>query len=270
MKHVIVLVIEFLFILFILPFIIMKNHILGSAKYTFCLSLIIPSTLEDLIRCYNILIRSVCKSITYPDEIILVISGIYSQNVSKVVSFLKILNNCTNNLIIIYRKNKHNAASNRNLGYFKSHCSIISYFDIDDIMSIYRINIIRRIFNQNRNIDVVFHPSTRNYSMLDIKNISQLYSKYIKINQYNVITKRCRDTFFFDNRIYKCDVSNGFYITNGWPSLKRNIMKFILFNESLTSTEDLDFISRVVAKGYKVALFTKALGFYIKDNICNI
>lgn len=164
----------------------------------------------------------------------------------------------------------HNAASNRNIGFLNSHCSIISFFDVDDTMSIYRIYILHKIFNENKNIDVVFHPSTRNYSLLDSANISKLYSKYTITNEYDTITRRCRNTFSFDNRIYKCDVSNGFYITNGWPSLKRDIMKFIQFNKSLSSTEDLDFISRVVNRGYKVALFKKALGYYIKDNECKI
>lgn len=42
----------------------------------FCVSLIIPSTIQDFNRCYITLKQSVCNSIKYPDEIVIVISGI--------------------------------------------------------------------------------------------------------------------------------------------------------------------------------------------------
>lgn len=237
---------------------------------SFCISLIIPSTFEDINRCYNTLIKSVCKSLTYPNEIVIVISGIMSNNITKIKTIEKELRKCTNVLNIIYRRMKHNAASNRNIGYSYSHCPIISYFDVDDIMSVYRISVIYKLYKENSKIDVVFHSSTKQYYLMNSKNISNIYYKYAVTNQYNIITERCRKTYHFDNRIYQCDVSNGFYITNGWPTLKRYIMKFIKFNESLTSTEDLDFISRVVVKGYRVALFKMPLGFYIKDSNCKI
>lgn len=119
-------------------------------------------------------------------------------------------------------------------------------------------------------VDVLFHPSIRNYSQLNKVNISLVYPKYLVTNQYKQIFNKCKKSFHFDNRIYKCDVSNGFYITNGWPSIKRSIMNHIKFNESLYSTEDLDFISRIVKYGYKVSLFKSPLGFYVKDFNCKV
>lgn len=235
-----------------------------------CISLIIPSTLNDLIRCFKVLIKSVCSSIVYPYEIVLVVSGIGFNKNRNILSLANHLRNCTNRLIIVLRKHNNNAATNRNIGYKYSHCPIISFFDVDDVMSIYRIFIIYKIFNENNYIDVFFHPSTHNYSLLDFYNMSQIYNKYKVTNQFKEITKKCRETFTFDDRIYKCDVSNGFYITNGWPTIKRNIMDKIKFNESLSSTEDLDFISRIVDKGYKVALFKMPLGYYVKDNFCKM
>lgn len=180
----------------------------------------------------------------------------------------KILINCTNRLIIKYRENAFNAASNRNYGYLYAHCSILSFFDIDDIMSIYRIAVVNKIFKENKIIDILFHPFTKNYKILDKENTTYIYSKNLVVNQFNIIKEKCRKTFVFDGRIYKCEVSNGFYITNGWPSLKRIIMKRIKYNESLYSTEDLDFISRVVRNGYNVGIFRKPLGYYIKDSKC--
>lgn len=234
----------------------------------FCISLIIPSTFHDYTRCFTVLKRSICKSIIYPYEVIIVISGVNNKNLTNISIFTHELRKCTKELVIIYRRNEQNAAANRNIGYYKSRCSIISFFDVDDIMSIYRIYIIQKIFKENRKIDVVFHPFISNYNKLDYLNLSKLYSRYAVINQFKRITERCRKTFTFDKRIYKCDVANRFLITNGWPSIKRKIMTYIKFNESLQSTEDLDFISRVVYKGYNVAIFNKPLGFYIKDFNC--
>lgn len=239
-----------------------------SRNNHFCISLIIPSTLEDIIRCFSTLKRSICNSQKLPYEVILVVSGVLSKNNTYISLLSQELRKCTYKLNVIYRRRKYNAASNRNQGYYKSSCSIISFFDVDDIMSIYRIYVIYRTFDENRNVDVLFHPSTRNIYKLDSYNLSNLYTKYVDTNQFHKITERCRNTFTFDNRIYKCDVSNKFFITNGWPSLKRNIMNYIRFNESLQSTEDLDFISRIVEKGYNVALFKMPLGFYIKDFSC--
>lgn len=247
----------------------MFYEIIISSK-SFCISLIIPSTIEDFIKCSNILIKSVCNSIKYPHEIVMIISGVSDismfKNLTEVMNSLK---KCTNKLVLYRRKKKYNAASNRNMGYKLSHCSIISFFDIDDIMSIYRIHILNKIFKENRKIDIAFHSSTNDYNKLDKNNITHNYYKYAVLNKYDAISSKCRKTFIFDNRIYKCDVSNGFFITNGWPTLKRNIMNNIKFNESLYSTEDLDFISRIVKYGYKVALFKYPLGFYIKDNTCS-
>lgn len=241
-----------------------------SRKNDFCISLIIPSTFDDYTRCYTMLKRSLCNSMIYPYEVIIVISGVYNRDLTNVSLFIYELRKCTKELVILYRSNKKNAASNRNFGFYKSRCSIISFFDVDDIMSIYRIEIIHRIFRENRKVDVVFHPFITNYNKLDIYNLSQLYSKYVVINQFSRITERCRKTFSFDKRVYKCDASNNYFIANNCPTIKRNIMNYIKFNESLQSTEDLDFISRVVFQGYNVALFNKPLGFYIKDFDCQL
>lgn len=244
--------------------------IIANKHNLFCISLIIPSTYEDINRCYKTLIKSICGSLIYPNEIVIVVSGIMTYNISVISIMKRELDKCTNNLIIIKRHMKYNAASNRNVGYYYSHCPIISYFDVDDVMSIYRVYIINKIFNENKKVEVLFHPSTNKYNKLDKINMSKIYYKYAVTNQLNIITERCKKTFQFDSRIYKCDVSNGFFITNGWPTFKRYIMINIKFNESLTSTEDLDFISRVVVKGYKVALFKNPLGYYVKDNDCKI
>lgn len=237
-------------------------------KNNICVSLIIPSTIEDFLRCSESFKKSVCNSIKYSYEIVLVISGIRNRNLNNYSNTLRIIKKCTKQLIIIYRKKKYNAASNRNMGYYKSHCNIITFFDIDDIMSIYRIDIIYKVFDKNKNIDVLFHPSTRYYKEMDKINLSNLYSRYLIANKYNEIKQKCIKTFNFDNRIYRCDVSNGFFITNGWPTIKRKIMDKIKFNDTLTATEDLDFISRVVRCGYKVSIFKMPLGYYIKDNKC--
>lgn len=237
--------------------------------YPNCVSLIIPSTSTDFNRCLNILLNSVCKSIRYPEEVILIISGVKKELENKFKSRISPLNKCTKQLIVLLRTGNYNAASNRNYGYLHSHCSILSFFDIDDLMSKYRILFIHKMFSENKNIDVVFHPYTRNYSSMDKFDI-KLYEKNIITNQYKRITKKCRKTFQYNGRIFMCDVSNGFFITNGWPSIKRIIMRNIQYNETLYSTEDLDFISRIVVKGYKVSVFKKPLGFYIKDFNCNM
>lgn len=236
-----------------------------------CISLIIPATIEDYLRCKNTLINSVCSSLKYPQEIVLIISGIYNNSIINYVNInMSNLKKCTNQLIVSYRKRKYNAASNRNMGYRLSHCSIISFFDIDDIMSSNRIYVLHKIFEENKKIDIVFHSSTNHIHNLDNQNISKYYKMNVVLNQHNIITNHCKKTFTFDNKIHKCDVSNGYYITNGWPTLKRNIMNSIRFNESLYSTEDLDFISKIVRCGYKVALYKRPLGYYVKDSKCDI
>lgn len=253
-------------LVFYYNYIIIIHHIINNS----CISLIIPSTYKDINRCNKTLIRSICNLKEYPTEIVIVISGVVDRFYFDLSILRSELIKCTKILRILTRKKDYNAASNRNYGYSHSSCSIISFFDVDDVMSIYRINIINRIFMENKNIDIVFHPSTRNFSILNSYNMSEIYSQNVVVKKYKEITKKCRDTFSYKNMIHKCDVSNGFYITNGWPSIKRYIMNYIKFNESLYGTEDLDFISRVVVKGFKVALFKMPLGFYIKDFNCII
>lgn len=239
-------------------------------KYSNCISLIIPSTYKDYLRCRNTLISSICNSIFYPDEIVIVISNIENRSIDFLFNITASLKKCAKRIILKYRRKQFNAASNRNYGFKFSTCPIISFFDVDDIMSIYRMYVINKMFNDNKHIDVVLHPSTRNYRKLDVENKTHIYYKNIIVDQYNQIKEKCIKTYEFDGRIFKCDVSNGFFITNGWPSLKKKIMKLIKFNETLQSTEDLDFLSKVVRNGYNVGIFKKPLGYYIKDNQCKI
>lgn len=74
----------------------------------FCVSLIIPSTYQDLVRCSTTLKNSICNSMKYPDEIVLVVSGIGDSNLYNFSKIIEDIRKCTKKLIIYSRKGKKN------------------------------------------------------------------------------------------------------------------------------------------------------------------
>lgn len=58
-------------------------------------------------------------------------------------------------------------------------------------------------------------------------------------------------------------------IHNGWPSMRRYVMKSILYNEKYNIGQDSDFNAQVALNGFNISILNLYLGYYKKDNLCN-
>lgn len=170
----------FIYLIIIILINNMNYLILKYHNHKLCISLVIPSTNYSWSKCHKQIEYMICNSIAYPKEVIVLIS--YSSYNQKAVYNVY----CNYKITLLYRIDKSNSASNKNYGSKYSHCSYISYFDSDDIMSKYRIVTLLHILKHLYKYDIILHYS-RNYTIVEkneikLNNISRefyLSSSYI-------------------------------------------------------------------------------------------
>lgn len=248
---------------------ILENKELNKNQFS-CISLIVPSTENDFLKCYR---QFLYNNITFQiaSEVIFSISSVTNSTlVNMIISRIKI----RNRIIAGLRKEKHNAASNRNYGFKLSHCSIISFFDMDDIMSQQRLSLIYSIFDKDSTVEFILHkyesyPNNINTIIpLPLSNSYRynityyyIFTKYREINDSDLLRSQwcCKNIEEIKSE----------KIHNGWPSMRRYIMKKIKYNSRYDYGEDSDFNSRVIISRYNVAILNITLGYYKKDNACN-
>lgn len=254
-------------IFFILFLLIIKFKLFN--KTDICISLIIPSRESDFIRCYRNFFLYY-RNFIFVKEIIIVVSSV--SNISKLHY---IINNFKyrNKIIIAIRKAPHNAASNRNFGYKLSICEIISFFDIDDIMSENRLPVIYSIFKNDKSTEIILHKYTQSCKEL----ITNSNSDRLKIMNYNLSYGKIRDSYNkINNKVsykyafcckYIEEIKNE-KISNGWSSMRRYLFNKIQFNFSINIGEDSEFNMKAILLGFNLTLVNMSLGYYIRDNTC--
>lgn len=238
-------------------------------KYDTCISLIIPSTENDFLRCYRNTFSNF-RNFIFTKEIIIVVSSV--SNITRVRDIANKLN-FGNKLRLGIRKNKYNAASNRNYGYKLSNCDIISFFDIDDLMSENRLAIIYHIFKNDISAEIILHKYTQSCEDFKINTIANRYNT----NNYNISYDLIRNSYYKisktqpHNSIYCCkyikEIKNE-KISNGWSSMRRYLFNKLQFNSTYNCGEDSDFNTKAILSGYNLMILNMTLGYYIKDNTC--
>lgn len=236
---------------------------------SFCISLVIPSTIHSWIKCFKQIEYMICNSTEYPKEVILVISGSTYTKKEEYNTY------CNFIVTLYFRKYKRNSASNKNYGSQYSKCTYISYFDSDDIMSKDRIKTLHHILQNIYSYDIVLHMYSRNYtyvkqSEVDITNIS----KYFYLNSSYITYLYKRNMPIHKVELWGCChfLPIKYHISNGWITIKRSVFENERFNEdrSIQRAEDSEYNARVISKGYKVLVLTLIMGYYSKQNECII
>lgn len=230
-----------------------------------CMSLIIPSTEQDFLKCYKQFFYY-SDSFLYAKEIIIAISSV--KKAEKIKTIIKSIS-FSNKIILGLRSSNHNAASNRNYGFKLSKCKFISFFDIDDIMSINRLPILYNTLKNELTTEFVLHKFTS--TCIDLLHPS-LYNFKFNIS-YKHIYESYKKKYNNEkpNRRWCCkyiDEIKNHLVHNGWPTMRRYIMEKIKYNISYMSGQDSDFNSRVILNGYNTSILNISLGFYKKDNSC--
>lgn len=233
-----------------------------------CISLIIPSTEQYFLKCYKQFFHF-SDTLSQAKEIIIVISSVTNiTNINNIVRNISI----NKKIILGIRYSNHNAASNRNYGFMLSKCKFISYFDIDDIMSINRLPFLYDLLKNDLTTEFVLHKfSPTCNKLLDIINPS--YYMY----KYNLSYNYIYNSYYLN---YNKEESHHQWcckyikelkkdlISNGWATMRRYIMNKIKYNISYSAGEDSDFNSRVILNGYNTSILNISLGYYRKGNTC--
>lgn len=263
-------VIYILFIYLYILFIIISVIVIYENNYSRnCISLIVPSTETDFLKCYKQFFYNY-NAFSVAEEIVLSISSV--RNISflrKIIESIDI----KRKIILGLRKEDNNAASNRNYGFKLSKCNIISYFDMDDIMSNNRLSVLYNFFNYDRTTEFVIHKYTIRCNNLAKDEVIE-YDR-IKYNlEYDYIYNVYKDIYSREeskNRWcckYIKEIKKEL-IHNGWPTMRRYIFNKVHYNVSYKYGQDSDFNSNVILHGYNASILNISLGYYIKDNKCN-
>lgn len=261
----------YFFILFIM--IILSYDMMYFIFYfnndSICISLVIPSTNYTWNKCNKQIEYMICNSSEYPKEVIVVISD---SNYSRKEEYYTY---CNYKITLYYRKNKKNSASNKNYGSKYVKCSYISYFDSDDIMSHDRIKTLLHILKQFFKYDIILHMYSRNYTIVKENKIKyKNISSHFYLNSSYITTLYRRNMPKHRIELWGCChfLPIKYHISNGWITIKRSVFYREKFNEdvSIQRAEDSEYNARVISKGYKSLILSIILGYYSKQNECNI
>lgn len=258
----------YLYLLTIILYIILVYIRVIAKESKNCISLIVPSTERDFFKCHKQFFYY-SKSFTIAKEIVIAISSV--TNTTKIE---RIIDNISfrKKIILGIRKSNHNAASNRNYGFLLSKCNYISFFDIDDVMSINRLPLLYNLLVNDKTTEFILHKYSSTCNKMSYK-ITHSFYKY----KYNLSYKYIYESY---RKNYKREKSNTEWcckyikeikmesIHNGWPTMRRYIMKKIKYNLSYWYGQDVDFNSNVILSGYNTSILNISLGYYKKDNSC--
>lgn len=245
------------------------KSIIVTHHVDYCISLIIPSTEDDFLRCYKQFFY-LSKSFILAKEIVLVISSVTnSTKLQYIIQKLSI----RKKIILSTRMSKQNAASNRNYGFKLSTCSIVSFFDIDDLMSVNRLAILFNVLKYDKTTEFILHKYTSNCrKMKEIVNINNSVKyKYNLTYQYIYKLYRKKSNKEHSHQRWCCKYIDDIKhesIHNGWPTMRRYIFNKIKYNSSYNIGQDSDFNSNVILNGFNTTILNISLGFYKKDNLC--
>jgi glycosyltransferase involved in cell wall biosynthesis len=155
------------------------------------------------------LLKELEKQSEPPNEIIISASGLAECYFYK-YDFI-IIKNRTVPIYIVSKPQRHAQTPARNLGAEKSNCDVIIFFDVDDIPHPQKIEVTKKVFNSNEDIDAFVHTYTMG-NFLD--NFTEI-SNEVKIER---ITKT-------DPNNTNILADSGGHVHHGHLSVKKNTWK---------------------------------------------
>ena len=133
--------------LLVFPLFMASTH--TERVYSHTLSLVIPATFDDY-RCFvHQLLRSLARSYVFPDEVIMVLSGVprgYKDDVDSVFR-----DTLPDNVQVIFVREwrLHNQAVNKNVGASIASGDLVLFFDIDDVLHPWGIHTAKQAYQYN-------------------------------------------------------------------------------------------------------------------------
>lgn len=257
-------------IYFLLICIIYKVKIYNLDYKNNCISLIIPSTQSDFLRCYKQFFY-LSNSFLEAKEVIIVISSVTNKTMLKDILYSTKIRN---RIVLGLRESHHNAASNRNYGYELSTCEIISFFDVDDVMSENRLSIVYNILKMDKTVEFILHKYSSNCKEIQKRSNNIDVMKYKYNFTYDYIYRIYKKYYFSEDSHERwcckyIDEIKKEPIHNGWPTMRSYIFDRMKYNISYSFGQDSDFNSNVILMGFNVVILNVSLGYYKKDNLCN-
>jgi glycosyltransferase involved in cell wall biosynthesis len=210
-------------------------------------------------------LRSLADCTVFPDESILVISGIGSNE--------KFWNNFIAsydipNLRLITREQNFTQDSNRNVGASASNYAHISFFDCDDYLHPQRFEILKAVFKEQVQVDHVLHtfsdgpPSSEKLGTIITYSI--LYSP-ADLRQNFFLHARNDSSYWSWCCAFMPKDEYTTRVHNGWGTMKRDVFKKIpQVRGPLPAVEDSIHNSKIIREGYNVMVLKDSLGLYLQ------
>lgn len=174
----------------------------ASSSHKFShIAVVAPTTYSNFICYFDGFVKMLRLQTMKPREVIIVVSSVDSEQQYQTVELLQ---NMTSSeapcrIQLIPRKGRQNAAENRNIGVSFVTSPLVTLFDIDDAMHPKRLEIMEQIFNEHRDLEVLYHtfrPTGKREEMLRFDELNHpnltlqisfdgLYSEYSKFLKAN-------------------------------------------------------------------------------------
>lgn len=248
-------------------------------------SLVIP-TIYDEVKCLRPLLVSLTKCTVFPNETIIVVSGLLSNESDwrrhGLLHMVKEANTIVKTIKLVEWPGIHFQRDSRNYGANMTQYSHISFIDGDDVLHPQRFEMLGQAFRQNPHTHVFLHTSVHTpfTSIIDQRRYPVLphYSNFSILYTVDEI-KRGFDQAAGGNRNYWtwcCD----YVLISGSKAQKKykTQRKKFVHNSGATMarivwetlpqaggyrTEDAEHISRIVSFGFNVAVLNEDLALYI-------
>lgn len=235
------------------------------------LSVITISTMNDVHNsCLDTMYYYLHKNTVMAEEVIVVISNVSTvENIEQINSITKNWNRKIPNLRVFIRKILYSPSDNRNFGASRAKYEYLSFIDIDDLISKYKIEFTKKAFRDDKSMDMMIHSMTYyNNDILDLKIYALNDVRRYRIPYDYGAMKNNYTTKILEKKIsliqtYCCallDIRDVLF-HNALVSMKRFVWRELKYIQ-IGRHEDSYFNTRAIIAGYKVGLYNAKLVYY--------
>jgi len=222
------------------------------------LSVVIPTTLESVKTQYPYYaISSFLNGTSVPEEIIVVISGVANRSSEDIINQMQARLNASwgdvvDRIKFITVPDSNYAGKNRNIGARAASSDLISFFDGDDIAHPRRVEILRRMFHADPELEVLLHGFTMFGNLRQFNEL--IFEAYDDIEWHNIrqwydyswdIYRPSYYIFFKVNFIDRewsedkgmswcCELVDKLVAAhNGWPTVRKSVFRDLQFDDNM-------------------------------------
>lgn len=209
------------------------------------ISVVIPCIPKHL-KYLDDLIISICNQTLLPREVIISLSDYSDNDSQKLQEYYNNDNQFTKlNITVLNKIEPSYAGENRNRGCNECKTKYVTFMDADDLMVPNKIETLLKLFTEY-DMDAIIHTVGKNCTNELFNNTSL---KEVKKNS---------TSSWLDHKLL--GLTN--IINHGHLTVKKNVFDYIKQDISLKTSEDTEFVRRIIENDMRIFLIDKNLSIY--------